>query len=439
MGILERAAQRAEAAELYDELREGVAVHFHGGEIEAAGSEAIRGRALRVIASGKLGFASTAGGSDEALVKSALAAAAHGDPAPFAFAASQDGKAVPVLDPQVSAITVENLIAWGEEAVRAIRDEFPDLVVNASLARGTADVSVRTTAGGERRERRSYVSMSLDAEHIREGDIWAVYAGRSVRRVADLDRAALLDEMLRYLRWGREIATPPAGTPPILFAPSGFPVLLLPLMVGSSGLSVFLGTSPLKGRLGEAAFDPRLSITDVGTLPFGPRSRTFDDEGLSTGRLPLVEGGVLRNFYYDLRAAALAKAEPTGNGMKGGPMGTGGFRVPPGPASRNIVVTPGEGSLDDLIAEMKDGLIVVGTLGLGQGNIQSGAFSNNVGVGFAVKGGKVVGRVKNTMIAGNAYEVLKDGIRAIGATPEWVFGGLHVPPVLAQGVSVVVR
>jgi len=120
-------------------------------------------------------------------------------------------------------------------------------------------------------------------------------------------------------------------------------------------------------------------------------------------------------------------------------MGTGGFRVPPGPASRNIVVRPGEGSLDDLIAEMKDGLIVVGTLGLGQGNIQSGAFSNNVGIGFAVKGGKVVGRVKNTMIAGNAYEILKDGIRAIGATPEWVFGGLHVPPVLAQGVSVVVR
>ncbi len=439
MSILERAAQKAEAAELYDELREGVGVHFHGGEMEAAGSEAIRGRALRVIAGGKLGFASTAGGSDEALVQSALGAATHGDPAPFKFAASQDGKAVPVLDPQVSAITVEELISWGEEAVRAIRDEFPELVVNASLGRGTADVSVRTTAGSERRERRSYVEMSLEVEHVREGDIWAVYVGRSVRRATDLDRAALLDELLRYLRWGREIATPPAGTPPVLFAPSGFPVLLLPLMVGTSGLSVFLGTSPLKGRLGEAAFDPRLSIADVGTLPFGPRSRTFDDEGLSTGRLPLVEGGVLRNFYYDLRAAALAKAEPTGNGMKGGPMGTGGFRVPPGPASRNIVVRPGEGSLDDLIAEMKDGLIVVGTLGLGQGNIQSGAFSNNVGIGFAVKGGKVVGRVKNTMIAGNAYEILKDGIRAIGATPEWVFGGLHVPPVLAQGVSVVVR
>jgi len=439
MGILERAAQKAQAAELYDELREGVAVHFNGGEIEAAGSEAIRARALRVIAGGKLGFASTAGGSDEALVASALAAAVHGDPAPFKFSASQDGKAVPVLDPQVSAISVEELIAWGEEAVRAIRAEFPELVVNASLGRGTSDVTVRTTAGSERREKRSYLSMSLEVEQVRAGDIWAVYAGRSVRRKADLDRAALLEEVVRYLRWGRAIATPPAGTPPILFLPTGLPVLLLPLMVGFSGMSVFLGTSPLKGRVGEAAFDPRFSLTDVGTLPFGPRSRTFDDEGLSTGELSLVEDGVVQGFFYDLRAAALAEAEPTGNGMKGGPMGGGGFRVPPGPASRNIIVSRGAGSLDDLIHEMKDGLIVEGVLGLGQGNVQSGAFSNNVGVGFAVKNGKVVGRVKDTMIAGNAYEVLKDGIRAIGGTADWVFGGLHVPPVLAQGVSVVVR
>ncbi len=439
MDILERAIQKAEAAEAYDELREGVTVRFHGGEIEAAGSEAIRGRALRVIAGGKLGFASTAGGSDEALVRSALTAAGHGDPAPFAFAKARNGGNVSVLDPRISSLSVDDLIAWGEEAVRAIRAEFPDLVVNASLARGTVDVSVRTSEGADRRERRSYLSMSVDVEQVRKDDIWSVYASRSVRRAADLDRKALLNDILRQLRWGREIAAPPTGTPPVLFVPTGLPVLLLPLMVGFSGLSVFLGTSPLKGRLGEAVFDPRLSITDDGTVPFGPRSATFDDEGLPTGRLSLVDEGVVRAFYYDLRAAALAGAEPTGNGMKGGPMGGGGFRVPPSPGARNIVIRPGEGSLDDLIAEMSDGLIVAGVLGLGQGNIQSGAFSNNVGVGFVVKDGRVVGRVKNTMIAGNAYEVLKDGVRAIGGTAEWVFGSLHVPPVLAHNVSVVAR
>ncbi|MEW6217693.1 MAG: DNA gyrase modulator, partial [Candidatus Bipolaricaulota bacterium] len=66
MDILSRATGKAESAELYEELREGIAVSFNGGEMETASSETVRGRALRMIAGGKLGFASTAGGSDEA-------------------------------------------------------------------------------------------------------------------------------------------------------------------------------------------------------------------------------------------------------------------------------------------------------------------------------------------------------------------------------------
>mgnify|MGYP005831904501 CR=1 FL=1 len=439
MDILSKALPKVEAAELYEEVREGVAVSFRGGEIESVGSVAVRGRALRVIAGGRLGFASTAGGSDEALVESALLAASHGDRAPFRFLGTGDGQcpSVPVFDPQVEAIAVDDLIAWGEDAVRRIREEFPQLVIDASLERGAVDVSVRTSAGVERAERRSYLTVGIEVERVRQGDIWSVHASRLVRRASDLDRDAFLTNLARKLRWGREIVSPPPGTPPVLFLPTGTPVLLLPLMVGFSGLSVFLGASPLKGRVGEAAFDERFSLVDDGTLPFGPRSRTFDDEGVPAGKLPLVANGIISGFYYDLRSAALAGSEPTGNGIKGNPLGGGGFRVPPGPASRNVVVAPGEGTVDDLIREMGDGLIVADALGLGQGNIQSGAFSNNVGVGFAVRGGQVVGRVKNTMIAGNAYDVLRSGIRMIGSEAEWAFGTLHVPPLLTTGVAVV--
>lgn len=439
MDILSGALQKAEAAELYEELREGVAVSFRGGEIESVGSVAVRGRALRVIAGGKLGFASTAGGSDEALVASALLAASPGDPAPFRFVGEGDGEgpAVPVFDPAVGTIGVDELIAWGEDAVGRIGEEFPELVVNASVERGTVEVAVRTSAGVERAERRTYLGMGIEVERVRQGDIWSVSASRLVRQASDLDREVLLANLIRELRWGREIATPPTGTPPVLFLPTGVPVLLLPLMVGFSGLSVLLGTSPLRGRVAERAFDERFSLVDDGTLPFGPRSGGFDDEGVPVGRLPLVEEGVIRGFYYDLRTAALAGAHPTGNGIKGGLLGGGGFRVPPSPASRNLIVAPGEGAVDDLIREMGEGLIVADVLGLGQGNTQSGAFSNNVGVGFAVRGGRVVGRVKNTMIAGNAYNVLKDGIRTIGGEAEWAFGTLHVPPLVTTGVTVV--
>ncbi|MGC8963676.1 MAG: TldD/PmbA family protein [Candidatus Bipolaricaulaceae bacterium] len=439
MDLLELAKGKAEAAELYEVHTEALGVVFHGGEVEKVASQAILGQALRVIAEGKLGFASTAGGPAEALVEAALAAAQNGDPAPFKFPPLREGPKVEVFDPAVPTVSAEDLLTWGEEAVRTIRREFPDLVINVYLSRASAAVTIRNTTGGELREKRTAFSFTVEVERVREGDIWLVHESQVVRRLADLDRRSPVEKVLRKLHWGAEVVPPPQGHPPVLFLPSAVPVLLLPLAHGFSGLSVFLGTSPLKGRLGERAFSQKFTLSDDGLIPFGPRSRSFDDEGLPVGRLPLVEEGVVRSFFYDLRAAALSGAEPTGNGLKGGPFGDGGFRAPPTPSPRHLVVHPGEGSLEELIREMKEGLIVSDVIGLGQGNIQSGAFSNNVSVGFVVRGGKVVGRVKNTMIFGNAYEILRDGLIQVGGEAEWVGGSLLTPPLLVSGVSVVGR
>ncbi len=439
MDLLELVQNKAEAAELYEAYTEALGVTFHGGEVEKVGSEAVLGRALRVIAGGRLGFASTAGGSPKALAEAALAAAQHGDPAPFRFPPLRDESKVDAFDPAVPKIPPETLLEWGEEAVRAIQEEFPELVVNVFIARAVTEVVIRNTAGGERREKRTGLSFTVGVERVREGDIWLIYESQAVRRLADLERQTLVERVLQKLRWGAEVVAPPAGKPPVLFLPSAVPVLLLPLTHGFSGLSVFLGTSPLKGRLGEQVFSEKFSLMDDGLIPFGPRSRSFDDEGLPVGRLPLVEEGVVRNFFYDLRAAALSGVEPTGNGLKGGPFGDGGFRAPPAPSPRHLVVQPGAGTLAELLREMREGLIVSDVIGLGQGNVQSGAFSNNVSVGFVVRDGRVVGRVKNTMIFGNAYEVLKDGLIRVGGEPEWVGGSLYTPPLLVQGVSVVGR
>ncbi|HAF71321.1 MAG: hypothetical protein XD60_1752 [Acetothermia bacterium 64_32] len=439
MGILERAAAAAQSAELYEELRSTVDVTFRGGEIEKVGSREVLGRALRVIEGGRLGFASTAGEDEEGLVQAALASAKHGDPAPFSFPTLSSGEKVEVLDEEVLALSPEELISWGEGAVQAIQEEFPDVIVDVSLSRGTLEVRITNTSGGELIEKRSHLSMGIEVQRIGEGDIYLLWVGRTVRRRADLVPEALVEEALRYLRWGERVAPAPQGQPPVLFVPKGALVLLLPLMVGFSGLSVVMGTSPLKGRLGQQVFDPKFTLVDEGTLPFAPGSRSFDDEGIPTCRLPLVEEGIVENFLFDLRAAALADSDPTGSGLRGGLLGRGGFRSPPTPGVRNLVVRPGEGSVEELIAEMDKGLVVVEVLGLGQGNVQSGAFSNNVGVGFVVEDGKVKGRVKNTMIAGNAYEVLKGGLRAIGGPPEWVYGLVYVPPILVEGVSVASR
>jgi len=437
MELLQQAARRAEAAELYVARRQGTTAVFDAGDLETVKSESVVGQALRLIADGKMGFAATTGTKAEGLVEAALVSAQHGDPALFGFHAGGDEPAVGVYDKETAGIPDDQLLSWGTQAVKAIHAEFPDVQVNVQLARGTVEVTLGNTASPPRTEERTYLAMEVEVEWVRENDIYSVGSSQAVRTVAQFDHQAVVADILRQLAWGKEIAPTPTGKQPVLFLPQATLVIYLPLLVGFSGMSVVLGTSPLKGKLGEQLFDPRFSLLDDGRLELGPRSASFDDEGIPTTRLSLVESGVVKGFFYDLRAAALAEAKPTGNGFKGGLLG-GDFRTPPSPSPRHLIVGPGQGSLNEMIKEMGDGLIAQNVMGLGQGNIASGAFSNNV-IGYAVRDGNVVGRVKNTMISGNTYELLRDGLRALGGEPEWIHGAVHTPPVLLDGVNVVTR
>jgi PmbA protein len=89
-----------------------------------------------------------------------------------------------------------------------------------------------------------------------------------------------------------------------------------------------------------------------------------------------------------------------------------------------------------LISDLDSGLMVDQVLGLGQGNPLSGEFSNNVSVAYRIEDGAITGKVKNTMIAGNIYELLAGEVE-MGQEAEWVGGGLKAPAVALENVNVV--
>jgi PmbA protein len=74
-----------------------------------------------------------------------------------------------------------------------------------------------------------------------------------------------------------------------------------------------------------------------------------------------------------------------------------------------------------MIRNTTKGLLVHEFLGLGQGNPINGEFSVNLFLGYKIENGKLVGRVKDVMLAGNAFDALKD-IIAISKEREWVSG-----------------
>lgn len=108
---------------------------------------------------------------------------------------------------------------------------------------------------------------------------------------------------------------------------------------------------------------------------------------------------------------------------------------PPGPSFTNFVIQPGETPLQNMLSGIDEGILVEDVLGLGQGNIISGAFSNPLLLAFKIEKGEIVGRVKDMSIAGNSYDVLKN-VSAVSREAEWVYSSFYAPYILIPEMTV---
>jgi PmbA protein len=105
----------------------------------------------------------------------------------------------------------------------------------------------------------------------------------------------------------------------------------------------------------------------------------------------------------------------------------------PTPSLVNSIVESGSGSLEESMTIIEDGILLDRILG-GGADI-SGDFSVDIDLGYRIRQGRVVGRVKDTMVAGNVYAALNRVI-AVGADCHWS-GSCYTPSVIVDGLSVV--
>ncbi|MCX6036715.1 MAG: metallopeptidase TldD-related protein [Chloroflexi bacterium] len=184
----------------------------------------------------------------------------------------------------------------------------------------------------------------------------------------------------------------------------------------------------MSGKIGEKLFDEKVTILDDGTIDGKFASASYDDEGVPRRRNMLIEKGVLKSFIYDLKTAAQSGVESTGNASRG-------LFNPPEPSFTNLFIQPGETPLKDILASIDEGIIVEDLLGIGQGNIISGAFSNPLALAFKIEKGEIVGRVKDLSIAGNIYDLLKN-VSAVSKEAQWVYSTFYAPYILIPEMNV---
>jgi PmbA protein len=343
---------------------------------------------------------------------------------------------VQCFDSEVEAMDAAALITLGEEVVERLRVHDPEMQVDVSVSKDVEQVTLLNTSGLEVEHRRTFFSIDIEAIRTRGDDITILWDSAASHAVGEIDPRAMVDRLLERLRWAETTAKVESKAMPVVFSSMATLCLLLPLSEGLDGRYVYEGASPLAEKLGQQVLDRRFTFVDDGRLDLAALSAPYDDEGTPTTKKSLVEDGVVRQFLYDLKTAAQAGVLPTGNGFKAQGFRDRGFHLPPVITPTTQLVLPGDTSLDELLRGLDEAILVGNVIGLGQGNILSGEFSNNVSMGFLVRNGEVVGRVKNTMIAGNVYELLKDQLIGLSDRPEWVLGILQTPAIAVDGVGV---
>jgi PmbA protein len=197
----------------------------------------------------------------------------------------------------------------------------------------------------------------------------------------------------------------------------------------ASAFSIEAGTSYLVDKLGKKVASESLDLTDLGSGHGSLQSRTFDDEGQPTQSTRLIEGGVLRSYLHNLSTAKRFKTKGTGNAGL----------VEPGPW--NLEVGGGDSGYEEMVKEMRRGLVLTSNWYTRFKNYRTGEFSTVPRDGtYLVESGEVKAPIKGIRVS-DRLERMFSSIRLLSKEREWVqWWEVDTPTlcpwVLVDGVTV---
>ncbi|MGB3651856.1 MAG: TldD/PmbA family protein [Rivularia sp. (in: cyanobacteria)] len=408
----------ATEAEVYESRSHSKPVFFEANRLKQLESNQSTGTALRLWYQGRPGL-TVANGQVEAqtMVKRAIALSQLNQPQE----AELTGDSQIVYPNLGEDVPPEKLVEWGKQTIALIRDVYPDVICNGDWECDVETTRLINTQGLDSHYTDTTLSCYTSAEWVRGDDFLSVADGQTERGKLDPDKLA--QQIIQRLNWAQSNVAAPNNRIPVLFTSKAADMLWGTIIAALNGKRVLEGSSPWGERIGKPVVSPHLTLYQDPTA--GPYSCPFDDEGTPTHNLIFIQDGILQHFYCDRATGKQLGMQTTGNGFRPS------LSSYPTPGLFNFLIEPGTGSLQELIAEMDNGLIVDQMLG-GGGGI-SGDFSINIDLGYRVQKGEVTGRVKDTMVSGNIYTALKQLIK-LGGDADWN-GSCYTPSLIVDGLS----
>ena len=430
-------AAGADEAEVYASWNEGIAVRFEKGDLKLTQADEGSSLGLRVFKDKRLGFSSTNQTTDAALeqaARDAMTLASFSPPdEPNVLPECQPVEAAaPALNDDAVSFSIENAVDCARELYESTTGVDPRVAIDTSdfgVTRGTATIA--STRGVAAAESDAVISCSLfgmavDGDDVGGFDSWGDFMRDPSRW--DAVRSEVVSRFTEAVLGNLDAQRAESYRGPVLFAPQALvSAFVSPLISAAGAIAVQRGRSALAGKVGEPIAASSLSIVDDPSDRSLIGATRFDREGTPTGRFPIVEKGVLQSYLYNGYAAQVEGRRSTGHAA-------GGARSVPSLGPHALVVDGGDGGdLDAMLASLGRGLFVQRFSG--SVDPASGDFSGVAKSARWVEGGRVVRSLRETLISGNAFEILHS-IVSLSSNTLSLSGSMRAPWAILDGLSV---
>lgn len=161
-----------------------------------------------------------------------------------------------------------------------------------------------------------------------------------------------------------------------------------------------LSGSIVQDKLGQQVASDLVTLVDDGTCQGAAGMVLVDDEGVPAEPTVVIDRGVLTNYLHNRESASIFGTVPHGNAR------AFTYRDEPIIRMTNTFIMPGESNLEQMIAGIDNGFLLVDMAHGGQAD-SSAEFMFGVSEAYRIEKGNIKGFVKGVTISGQAFDVLK--------------------------------
>jgi predicted Zn-dependent protease len=336
---------------------------------------------LRIVRDARAGVASTNRTDGDGLADLTrrareVVASASEDPELPPLAPPAKFPEVEGYDPETAALGAEDQARLAEAAIGG-SGQFE---LYGYFTSGVCELAIASTTG----LRASQRTTDATCLALAAGEGASGYAERTAWRAGELDPAEVAAEAAAKAARTRDAREIEPGRLRAVLEPYAIAELLYYFSFDTfNALALLEERSFFSGRIGQRAFDPKVTLVDDALDPSGLPS-AFDYEGTPKQLVPLVEDGVIRGPVWDRTTAARAERDSTGHAL---PASERAF----GPIPTALAMSPGNAeSVDELAELMGDGIYVTRLHYLGVVNPREGVITGMTRDGtFRIRDGKV--------------------------------------------------